>query len=69
MKRHALLATVDAAARRVAQQNGVVVTGTLGLLALAVRQNLLNLTEGNRLLAAMSAQCYRSPLTLLVDLV
>lgn len=69
MKRHALLATDDAAARRVAQQNGVVVTGTLGLLGLAVRQNLLNLTEGNRLLAAMIAQGYRSPLTRLDDLV
>lgn len=69
VKRHGLLATDDAAARRVAQQNGVGVTGTLGLLALAVRQNLLNLTEGNRLLAAMMAQGYRSPLARLNDLV
>lgn len=69
VQRGALLATDDAAARRIARQQGVTVTGTLGLLALAVRQSLLILTEGNDLLSAMIAQGYRSPLERLDELV
>ena len=69
VQRGALLATDDAAARRIARQQGVVVTGTLGLLALAVRQNVLTLAEGNELLEAMIGQGYRSPLGNLDELV
>ena len=68
VQRGALLATDDAAARRIARQQGVVVTGTLGLLALAVRQNLLTLPEANDLLSKMVAQGYRSPLEKLDEL-
>lgn len=68
VQRRALLATDDAVARRTARRHGVSLTGTLGLLALIIRQNHLSLAEGNRLLAEMIALGYRSPLSRLDEL-
>jgi predicted nucleic acid-binding protein len=59
----ALFATDDADARRVAQSYGLPLTGTVGLLALAVQQGLLTLADGNRLLNDMVTCGYRSPLS------
>jgi predicted nucleic acid-binding protein len=69
VQRQTILATDDADARRKAKRHGVHLTGTLGLLALCIRQNVISLTAGNRLLADMIAQGYRSPLLCLDDLV
>jgi predicted nucleic acid-binding protein len=52
----------DADARRAAQSLGVSVSGTLGVLVLAVRRDLLTLAQANILLADMIAAGYRSPL-------
>jgi predicted nucleic acid-binding protein len=68
IQQDAVLATDDVVARRVAQQQAIPVTGTLGLLVFAVRQRLLNLDEGNRLLAEMIAHGYHSPLFRLDEL-
>jgi len=59
--RGALVLTDDADARATARRYGIPVSGTLGVLALAVRRGHLTLAEGDRLLAAMIAAGYRSP--------
>jgi predicted nucleic acid-binding protein len=66
--RQGLFVCDDARARREAQQYGVTVTGTLGILVLNVRQGNLALAEGNTILADMMVQGYRSPVTTLDDL-
>jgi len=60
--RGGLFASDDADARAAARQLGVPVTGTLGILALAVRRELLTLAQANALLADMVAAGYRSPM-------
>ena len=67
--RGGLFVSDDADARGAARRLGVPVTGTLGILALAVRQELLILAQANALLADMVAAGYRSPLEELDDLV
>jgi len=66
--RQGLFACDDALARREAQQLGVTITGTIGILVLTVRQSILTPQAGNDLLANMIAQGYRSPITRLDDL-
>ena len=61
------LATDDKDARRLARQLGIPLTGTIGILAILVKQGLISLVEGDRLLHEMVAAGYRSPLTTLGD--
>ena len=61
------LASDDKDARRVARQLGISLTGTIGVLAILVRQGLISLAEGDRFLHEMVAAGYRSPLTTLGD--
>jgi predicted nucleic acid-binding protein len=67
--RGALFASDDADARAAARQLGLPVTGTLGILALAVRREVLTLEQANALLADMVAAGYRSPVEELDELV
>jgi predicted nucleic acid-binding protein len=67
--RGGLFASDDADARAAARRLGVPVTGTLGILALAVRRELLTLAQANALLAEMVAAGYRSPMEGLDELV
>jgi len=60
--RQGLLASDDADTRHAAQRLGIPVSGTLGILALAVRRQLLSLDQANALLADMIAAGFRSPL-------
>jgi predicted nucleic acid-binding protein len=64
-----LFASDDADARAAAQRRGIPVTGTLGILALAVRRKLLTLAQANALLNDMIAAGYRSPMQKLDALV
>lgn len=63
------IASDDADARDAAQRLGIPVTGTLGILALAVRRELLTLRQANNLLAEMVAAGYRAPVANLDTLV
>ncbi|MFQ6057854.1 MAG: DUF3368 domain-containing protein [Anaerolineae bacterium] len=56
-----LVLTDDLAARRALRQVGLEVTGTLGILRLAVERGLLSLAEGNELLRRMIEGGYHSP--------
>jgi len=67
--RGGLFASDDADARAAARRLDVPVTGTLGILALAVRRQLLTLAQANALLADMVAVGYRSPMERLDTLV
>ena len=62
------LATDDRDARRLARQLGISLTGTIGILAILVKQDQLPLVEGDRLLHEMVASGYRSPLATLSDI-
>ena len=64
-----LLASDDADARAAAGRLGLPVTGTLGILALAVRRELLTLAQANAVLADLVAAGYRSPTERLDELV
>jgi predicted nucleic acid-binding protein len=55
------LLTDDMLARKMAQDLGIVVSGTLGVLVQAVRREVLMAEEGDILLRAMIARGYRSP--------
>lgn len=67
--RDGLLVSDDADARGAAKRLGIVVSGTLGVLVLAVRRSLLTLAEANELLGNMIDAGYRSPMTRLDDLI
>ena len=62
------LVTDDLAARRLARERHVFVTGTLGILIALVRSGALSLAEANALLASMIQRRYRSPVNRLDDL-
>jgi predicted nucleic acid-binding protein len=53
--------TDDKSARRELRNEMLPVTGTLGILRLAVERELLSAQEGNELLRQMAAAGYRSP--------
>lgn len=53
--------TDDKLARKMAQDLGIVVSGTLGVLVQAVERGILMIEEGDKLLRAMIARGYRSP--------
>jgi predicted nucleic acid-binding protein len=56
-----LFMTDDRKARQVAQELGIKISGTLGILVVAVERRKITLEEGNQLLAAMIENGYRSP--------
>jgi predicted nucleic acid-binding protein len=51
----------DKLARKLARSLGIVVSGTLGVLAQAVKRQFLTVEEADRLLGDMIARGYRSP--------
>ena len=59
--RAGLFVTDDRKARQVALDLGVKVTGTLGILVVAVERKIILLDEANRYLAQMIQNGYRSP--------
>jgi predicted nucleic acid-binding protein len=61
------LATDDKDARRLARQLGISLTGTIGILAIMVKQGQIPLVEGDRFLQEMVTAGYRSPLATLGD--
>lgn len=67
--REGLLVSDDADTRNAAQRLGIPVSGTLGILVLAVRRELLTLSQANVLLAEMLVAGYRSPLERLDGLI
>ena len=62
------LATDDKDARRLARQLSISLTGTIGILAILVKQGQITLEEGDRFLQEMIAAGYRSPLVALKEL-
>jgi predicted nucleic acid-binding protein len=62
-------ATDDLAARRLAAEHNVPLTGTCGILVALVRNNALTLAEANAVLAAMIRRHYRAPVDRLDDLI
>jgi predicted nucleic acid-binding protein len=61
ISRGLFLVTDDLAARRLARERSVQLTGTLGILIALVRGGTLTLTEANDILAAMIRMSYWSP--------
>ena len=61
------LATDDKDACRLARQLGISLTGTIGILAILVKQGQIGLDEGERFLQEMVAAGYRSPLMTLKE--
>jgi predicted nucleic acid-binding protein len=55
-----ILVTDDLAARRLAQEKDVPLTGTVGILLALVREDSLSLAEANAMLAGMIERRYRS---------
>jgi predicted nucleic acid-binding protein len=69
VSRGLVLVTDDLAARRLAKERGVALTGTLGILVGLVREHTISLAEANALLADMIRHRYRSPVDRLDDIV
>jgi predicted nucleic acid-binding protein len=69
ISRGLILVTDDLAARQLAQDRDVLVTGTIGILLALVRHGLLSLTESNAILAEMIEKRYRSPVDHLDELI
>jgi len=63
-----LVLTDDRTARRMLRQEGLEVTGTIGILKLATERGLLTLEEANILLGEMIRGGYHSPYERLEDL-
>lgn len=63
------LVSDDLAARRLAEEREVPLTGTLGILITLVRDGTLTLAEANDLLATMIERRYRSPVERLDELI
>lgn len=57
-----VLATDDGGARRFAQEQGIRLTGSLGILVKATRQGIVRLSAADSLHARMIDEGYRSPL-------
>ena len=60
-QRNGLFMTDDRKARQVALDLGIKITGTLGILVVAVERRKIALEEANQLLKAMVESGYRSP--------
>ena len=61
--------TDDMDARKLAQRRCVPVSGTIGVLVEAVRENLLSIEEGNTMLSEMIEKGYFSPFETLDELI
>ena len=61
--------TDDLAARRLAESEGVSLTGTLGVVVALVRDDVLPLSDANTMLEALIQRRYRSPMDGLDDLI
>lgn len=62
------LATDDKDARRLAQRLRISLTGTVGILAILVKESRITLHEGDRMLQDMIAGGYRSPINTLQEI-
>ena len=69
VSRGLIFVTDDLAARRLAQERDVPLTGTLGILVALVRDGALPIAEANAMLASMVQRGYRSPLGYLDELI
>jgi len=69
ISRGLILATDDLAARQLAHERNVPLTGTVGIMLALVRDGVLPLAEANAILAEMIARRYRSPVDRLDELV
>ena len=69
ISRGLILATDDLAARQLAQERDVLLTGTVGILIAMVRDGSLSLTKANAILAEMIGLRYRSPVDRLYELI
>ena len=69
ISRGLILVTDDLAARQLAQERDVPLTGTVGILLALVRDDSLSLTEANAILAEMIGRRYRSPVDRLDELI
>ena len=69
ISRELILVTDDLAARQLAQDRNVLLTGTGGILLTLVRDGGLSLTEANAILAEMIRRHYRSPVDRLDELI
>jgi predicted nucleic acid-binding protein len=69
ISRGLILVTDDLAARQLAQERDVSLTGTVGILLALVRDGSLFLTEANAMLAEMIGRRYRSPVDRLDELI
>ena len=61
ISRGLVLVTDDLAARQLAQERDVLLTGTVGILLVLVRDSSLSLAEANAILAEMIERRYRAP--------
>jgi predicted nucleic acid-binding protein len=61
INRGGLFISDDRKARQVAMEMGVIVSGTLGILVVAVEREIIPIDEANLLLAQMIEHGYRSP--------
>jgi predicted nucleic acid-binding protein len=68
ISRGLILVTDDLAARQLAHEKDVPLTGTVGILLALVRDGLLALPEANAILAEMIERRYRSPVERLDEL-
>ena len=69
ISRGLILVTDNLAARQLAQERDVSLTGTVGILLALVRDGSLSLTEANAMLAEMIGRRYRSPVDRLDELI
>jgi predicted nucleic acid-binding protein len=69
ISRRLTLATDDLAARRLAQEREVALTGTCGILIALVRNDALSLANANAMLLEMIQRGYRSPVSHLDEFV
>ena len=69
ISRGLILVTDDLAARQLARDRDVPLTGTVGILLALVRDGSLSLTDANAILAEMIGLCYRSPVDRLDELI
>jgi predicted nucleic acid-binding protein len=69
VSRKLIFITDDLAARRLAQQKNVSLTGTVGILIRLVRNKTLALDDANAILKVMIQKHYRSPVNRLDELI
>ena len=69
ISRGLILVTDDLAARQLAQERDVPLTGTVGILLALVCDRVLSLTEANAILAQMIERRYRSPVDRLDEVI